>query len=113
MVARLAMIRFKATGEKIGSLIVNPGGPGESGVSAATSMLGLLPDNVRQRFDLVGFDPRGVAASTPAVWCNSDADNDRLRADPSWVVHDLDETHNVLRHGPDALLGVLGPIIGR
>lgn len=38
---------------------------------------------------------------------------DRLRADPSWVVHDLDETHNVLRHGPDALLGVLGPIIGR
>src|SRR6185437_3694518 len=81
-VARLAMIRFKATGEKIGSLIVNPGGPGESGVSAAKSMLGLLPDSVRQRFDLVGFDPRGVAGSTPAVWCNSDADNDRLRADP-------------------------------
>jgi pimeloyl-ACP methyl ester carboxylesterase len=37
---------------------------------------------VRERFDLVGFDPRGVANSTPAVWCNSDADNDRLRADP-------------------------------
>ena len=37
---------------------------------------------MRERFDLVGFDPRGVAASTPAVWCNSDADNDRLRADP-------------------------------
>ena len=81
-VARLAMIRFKATGDKIGSLIINPGGPGESGVQAATSMLGTLPDSVRQRFDLVGFDPRGVANSTPAVWCNSDADNDRLRADP-------------------------------
>lgn len=38
---------------------------------------------------------------------------DRLRADPSWVVHDLDETHNVLRNGPDALLGVLDPIIRR
>ena len=37
---------------------------------------------MRERFDLVGFDPRGVANSTPAVWCNSDADNDRLRADP-------------------------------
>jgi pimeloyl-ACP methyl ester carboxylesterase len=37
---------------------------------------------VRERFDLIGFDPRGVAGSTPAVWCNSDADNDRLRADP-------------------------------
>ncbi len=81
-VARLAMIRFKATGDKIGSLIVNPGGPGESGVDAAASMVGTLPDDLRERFDLVGFDPRGVANSTPAVWCNSDADNDRLRADP-------------------------------
>ena len=42
-----------------------------------------LPPSVRERFDLVGFDPRGVANSTPAVWCNSDADNDRLRADPT------------------------------
>ena len=38
---------------------------------------------MRERFDLVGFDPRGVANSMPAVWCNSDADNDRLRADPT------------------------------
>jgi pimeloyl-ACP methyl ester carboxylesterase len=81
-VAQVAMIRFKATGEKIGSLIVNPGGPGESGVEAATSLVPTLPQSVRSRFDLVGFDPRGVANSTPAVWCNSDADNDRLRADP-------------------------------
>jgi pimeloyl-ACP methyl ester carboxylesterase len=82
-VARIAMIRFKATGQKIGSLIINPGGPGESGVEAAASMASTLPESVRERFDLVGFDPRGVANSTPAVWCNSDADNDRLRADPT------------------------------
>lgn len=81
-VAQIAMIRFKATGEKIGSLIVNPGGPGESGVEAAASLVPTLPQSVRERFDLVGFDPRGVANSSPAVWCNSDADNDRLRADP-------------------------------
>jgi pimeloyl-ACP methyl ester carboxylesterase len=81
-VAQIAMIRFKATGDKIGSLIVNPGGPGESGVEAAASVVATLPQPVRERFDLVGFDPRGVANSTPAVWCNSDADNDRLRADP-------------------------------
>ncbi len=37
-VAQLAMIRFKATGDKIGSLIINPGGPGESGVQAAASV---------------------------------------------------------------------------
>jgi pimeloyl-ACP methyl ester carboxylesterase len=82
-VGQIAMIRFKATGEKIGSLVVNPGGPGESGVEAAASMAATLPHSVRERFDLVGFDPRGVANSMPAVWCNSDADNDRLRADPT------------------------------
>ena len=92
-VAQIAIVRFKATGEKIGSLIVNPGGPGESGVNAAASMIATLPEELRQRFDLVGFDPRGVAHSSPAVWCNSDADNDRLRADnvvaytPEGVAH--------------------------
>jgi len=82
-VAQIAMIRFKATGQKIGSLVVNPGGPGESGVEAAASMAPTLPSSVREGFDLVGFDPRGVANSMPAAWCNSDADNDRMRADPT------------------------------
>ena len=97
-VARLAMIRFKATGDKIGSLIINPGGPGESGVGAAASLVGAMPASIRERFDLVGFDPRGVGASTPAVWCNSDADNDRQRADdqvdytPEGVAHIESET---------------------
>ncbi|GFG55142.1 alpha/beta hydrolase [Mycolicibacterium agri] len=81
-VAQIAMIRFKATGQKIGSLVINPGGPGESGIESAVNLISTLPAPVRERFDLVGFDPRGVGASTPAVWCNSDADNDRLRADP-------------------------------
>jgi pimeloyl-ACP methyl ester carboxylesterase len=81
--AELALIRFPATGEKIGSLVVNPGGPGESGVQAAVSMVHTLPAEVRERFDFVGFDPRGVGSSTPALWCNSDEDNDRLRADPT------------------------------
>ena len=81
-IASLALIRFPATGDKIGSLIINPGGPGESGIEAAASIVENLPANVRQKFDLVGFDPRGVGSSTPALWCNSDADNDRLRADP-------------------------------
>ncbi len=81
-VAQLAMIRFKATGDKIGSLVINPGGPGESGVESAASMIAKIPPSVRERFDLVGFDPRGVASSTPEVRCNSDEDNDRLRADP-------------------------------
>lgn len=81
-VAALALIRFPATGDKIGSLVINPGGPGESGIEAALGVFQTLPKRVHERFDLVGFDPRGVASSRPAVWCNSDADNDRLRAEP-------------------------------
>ena len=81
-IAQLALIKFPATGDKIGSLVINPGGPGESGVTAAASLVEGMPAEVRERFDLVGFDPRGVGRSTPAVWCNSDEDNDRLRADP-------------------------------
>ncbi|MEE6165339.1 MULTISPECIES: alpha/beta hydrolase [Mycobacteriaceae] len=82
-VLQIAMIRFPATGQKIGSLVINPGGPGESGVESAVSLVPSLPQSVRERFDLVGFDPRGVNLSNPALWCNSDEDNDRLRADPT------------------------------
>ncbi|CAN5753185.1 alpha/beta hydrolase [soil metagenome] len=78
----IAMIKFPATGEKIGSLVINPGGPGESGIEAAVGRIGTLPPDIRQHFDLVGFDPRGVGSSSPALWCNSDEDNDRLRAEP-------------------------------
>ncbi|MCP9276397.1 alpha/beta hydrolase [Mycolicibacterium arenosum] len=81
-VAQIAMIKIPATGQKIGSLVVNPGGPGKSGNEAAAGIVGLLPPSVREKFDLVGFDPRGVAGSRPDVWCNSDADNDRERAEP-------------------------------
>lgn len=80
--AQLALIRFPATKDKIASLVINPGGPGESGIEAAAGIVQSLPQQVRERFDLVGFDPRGVASSQPALWCNSDADNDRDRADP-------------------------------
>jgi pimeloyl-ACP methyl ester carboxylesterase len=92
-VTQIAMIRFKAIGDKIGSLVINPGGPGESGVRAAATLAPTLPAELRQRFDLVGFDPRGVANSKPALWCNSDADNDESRADnvvdytPEGVAH--------------------------
>ncbi|MFZ0835093.1 MAG: alpha/beta hydrolase [Mycobacterium sp.] len=78
----IAVIKFPATGAKIGSLVINPGGPGESGVNAAIGLAQNLPEELRERFDLVGFDPRGVRLSKPALWCNSDADNDRMRADP-------------------------------
>jgi pimeloyl-ACP methyl ester carboxylesterase len=80
--AHLELIRFPATGKKIGSLLINPGGPGGSGVDAAVGFVQALPPEVRAKFDFVGFDPRGVGSSTPTLRCNSDADNDAQRADP-------------------------------
>ncbi|KJS58965.1 alpha/beta hydrolase [Streptomyces rubellomurinus] len=57
-------------GARIGSLLVNPGGPGGSGVAMLEGGgADLFGRRVRDRFDLVGFDPRGVGGSTPAVDC--------------------------------------------
>ena len=53
---------------RIGSLVLNPGGPGGSGVDLAWGYAPLFPDELLQHFDLVGFDPRGVGRSS-AVDC--------------------------------------------
>jgi pimeloyl-ACP methyl ester carboxylesterase len=80
--ARIGVLRQKAVGERIGSLLMNPGGPGSSGMSLAASLAGRLAQNpLTQRFDLVGFDPRGVGASTPTVDCLNDAEWELERAD--------------------------------
>jgi pimeloyl-ACP methyl ester carboxylesterase len=64
----LAVSRIKATDPKrrIGSLFLNPGGPGGSGVQFLQGVgQDLYSAEVRARFDLVSFDPRGIAGSTP------------------------------------------------
>jgi pimeloyl-ACP methyl ester carboxylesterase len=72
----LAMTRHKATGSRrIGSLVVNPGGPGASAVDFAQNAYTSLPSSVRERFDVVAFDPRGVG-HTEAVSCGSTAELD-------------------------------------
>jgi len=60
----IALIRTKATGSKIGSLLVNPGGPGQSALESWDYLSETVSPAVRKRFDLVGFDPRGVGDST-------------------------------------------------
>ncbi|MFD8215329.1 alpha/beta hydrolase [Streptomyces sp. NPDC059697] len=65
---KLAVARKKATGpgKRIGSLLVNPGGPGGSAVGYLQSYAGIgYPAEVRARYDMVGVDPRGVARSEP------------------------------------------------
>ena len=66
---KLALIRHYATGKRLGSLLVNPGGPGGSGVGFVRDSLDYAVDQkLQEHYDIVGFDPRGVGAST-AVKC--------------------------------------------
>lgn len=65
---RLAVSRKKATGpgKRLGSLLVNPGGPGGSAVGYLQAYAGIgYPAEVRARYDMVAVDPRGVARSEP------------------------------------------------
>ncbi|MFF5840632.1 alpha/beta hydrolase [Streptomyces massasporeus] len=52
-----------------GPLLVNPGGPGGSGLTLAGFVARSLPAKVAARYDVIGFDPRGVGASKPALDC--------------------------------------------
>lgn len=70
----LALARRQATDPdaRIGPLLLNPGGPGGSGVDFALQADQLFSKKVQRKFDLIGFDPRGVARSEPVV-CAADA----------------------------------------
>ena len=56
---------------RVGTLVINPGGPGGSGVQYALGARLEFPAAVLARFDIVGFDPRGVGASQPALNCEN------------------------------------------
>jgi pimeloyl-ACP methyl ester carboxylesterase len=72
---KLALIRKTATGTRLGSLLVNPGGPGASGFDFIKDSLTYAVDaKLRSSFDIVGFDPRGVNHSS-AVKCYDDSTN--------------------------------------
>ncbi|MEO6884988.1 MAG: alpha/beta hydrolase [Jatrophihabitantaceae bacterium] len=63
----------------LGSLLVNPGGPGASGVEFALGVYGELSPDILGKFDLIGFDPRGVGLSSP-IKCLSDGEKDTLNS---------------------------------
>ncbi|MGH3716104.1 MAG: alpha/beta hydrolase [Micromonosporaceae bacterium] len=76
----IALLRARAKRQgrdRIGSLVINPGGPGGSGIDTAVYLSLSLPVEVIGEFDIVGFDPRGVGRSSP-VECFSDEDKDAM-----------------------------------
>ncbi|MFD0362609.1 alpha/beta hydrolase [Nocardia sp. GCM10030253] len=77
--AQIALSRMEAGGKRIGSLLMNPGGPGVSGLSMSSIAAGTP---LADRFDRVGFDPRGVGSSLPAIACLTPQESDTERAEP-------------------------------
>lgn len=75
----LSVTVVPATGEEIGSLVVNPGGPGGSAIDYARAADYVLGKPVREVYNIVGIDPRGVGLSDP-IRCLSDRQIDELTA---------------------------------
>ena len=75
----IAVKKRAAGGDSIGSLFVNPGGPGGSGIDLVDEAGSYFSKKLTSSYDVVGFDPRGVGAST-AVDCLTDAELDAERA---------------------------------
>ena len=111
----LALIRQPARTEKAGTLLVNPGGPGASGFDAVARAIDVTATEALQdRYDIVGFDPRGVGRST-AVSCFGPADLDKLlygnprgsRGSDEWITTQNDLTHKF----GQACLAKTGPLL--
>ena len=74
--------RAATGGHAQGALFINPGGPGDSGVSFAERAGNAFSPDLLNAYDVIGFDPRGVGSST-AITCSSDDDSSGSTAEPS------------------------------
>ncbi len=74
LAVELFRVRARDPGRRVGSLLVNPGGPGGSGIDYLRQAAGGIPGELRDRFDLVAWDPRGAGRSDP-VDCGRSLDD--------------------------------------
>jgi len=68
--------------ERIGTLFINPGGPGGSGITYVDTFLSQVTPELRAAYDIVGFDPRGVGTSDPVACLSDDRLDDFIASDP-------------------------------
>ena len=78
----LELRRSPAEGESRGTLFVNPGGPGGSGVDFTSYFAGQAGEDVVASYDVVGFDPRGVGTSEPLECLGTEAMDRYVSSDP-------------------------------
>ena len=81
---KLHLARRRATDRKrrIGTLLVNPGGPGFGGSVLAMNAPMIYGAELLKRFDILAWDPRGTGLSEPAIDCIENADYDKFYAEP-------------------------------
>ncbi|MEZ7932390.1 MAG: alpha/beta hydrolase [Candidatus Nanopelagicales bacterium] len=94
----LSMSKVRARGESIGSLFVNPGGPGGSAFEYAKAADYIVTDQVRESFDVVGVDPRGVGFSD-TIRCLTDEQIDALISADGSPDTELEESRLILDAG--------------
>jgi pimeloyl-ACP methyl ester carboxylesterase len=111
---KLAVLKApaKRPSTRIGSLVVNPGGPGGSGVVYATED-NVATDAVRAAYDIVGFDPRGVGSSSP-IKCLNDRELDSFLGTDPTPDNKTEEQHlaDVAKAFADKCKANGGPLLG-
>ena len=112
----IAVKRAPATGsaeQRIGSLLINPGGPGGSGLEFVAYATDAMGEEVLQAYDVVGFDPRGVGQSTP-VDCGGGAlvDEYFISDVPLEDQADVEAARERVREFGEACLAATGPLLG-
>lgn len=73
----VSRLQTSAPGKRHGVLLSNPGGPGRPGLELPIELKSRLPQQVKDRYDLIGFDPRGIGRSSP-VQCGLDPQENTL-----------------------------------
>ncbi|MGW1675788.1 alpha/beta hydrolase [Streptomyces sp. NPDC002324] len=96
--------------KRIGSLVFNPGGPGGSGVAWAMAPW-VFSSELTSRFDIVGFDPRGVRGSKPTVKCDRDLiDKQRALSYPKNAA-DFAGLRDINKAVADSCRALTGPLV--
>lgn len=108
----IATKRYLTDGDSMGTVLVNPGGPGSSGIELVEYLPYMVGADLLENFDLLGFDPRGVGDSSP-VTCQTDAERDAANA-KTYTTDDagLAELRADAAAFGQACLANTGPVLG-
>ncbi len=104
--------RARVPTERIGYLLINPGGPGASGTQIVDAAVLVFSDEVLDHFDIIGFDPRGVGESEPEFVCGEPGSAIAAFATTDHPIDTIEEVA-VVETVVDSCVDSMGPAAGR